>query len=71
MIQGCLDILHYVNGHQIGPMLLADVADLLSRWILKPYVFNPTLSALEKNLNKNLSSTSITVERVFGILKVR
>ena len=71
MIQGYLNILHYVNGHQTGPMLLGDGADLLSKWILKPYVFNPTFSAEEKNLNKNLSSTTVTVERVFGILKVR
>ena len=60
-----------VNGHQIGQMLLGDGVNLLSKWLLKPCIFSPTVAAREKNLSKNLSSTRITVEHVFGTLKVR
>lgn len=60
-----------VNVHQVGPMLIEDRKILLSKWLPRPYIFNPTLSAQEKNLTKNLSSARITVWRVFRITKVR
>ena len=59
-----------VNGHQIGPMLLGNGVNLLSKWILNQYIFRPTLTAQERNLNKNSSSARATVERAFEILKV-
>ena len=60
-----------VKGHQIGQMLLGDGENLLPKWLVKPYIFSPTLWAQEKILNENLSSTRITVEGVFGTLKVK
>ena len=60
-----------VNGHQIAQMLLGDGVNLLSKWLLKPYIFSATVAAREKNLSKNLSSTKITVEHVFRTIKVR
>lgn len=60
-----------VNGHQLDPILLEDGINVLSKWLVKLYIFGPTLSAQENDLNKNLSSTRVNVERVFEILKVR
>ena len=37
-----------VNGHQIGPVVLEDGVNLLSKWLLNPYAFR-TLSAKNKN----------------------
>ena len=58
------------NRHQLGTMLLEYGINSLSKLLLKPYIFSPTLSTQEKNF-KNLSSARITVERVLLILKVR
>ena len=60
-----------VNGHQLDPILFEDGINLLSKWLVKLYIFGPTLSAQENDLNKNLSSRRANVERVFEILKVR
>ena len=60
-----------INGHQLDPILFEDGINLLSKWLVKLYIFGPTLSAQENDLNKNLSSTRANVERVFEILKVR
>lgn len=32
-----------VKGHQIGQMLLGDGENLLPKWLVKPYIFSPTL----------------------------
>ena len=52
-------------------MLLENGINLLSKCLLKPCTFNPSLSVQEKNFNKYLSSATVTVECVFVILKVR
>ena len=64
------------NYSHSGPVLLRDGVYPLSKWILKPYIFSPTknnsgqtLSAHKESFNKNLSP--VTVEYVFGIIKVR
>ena len=43
----------------------------MSKWLLKPYIFNPTLTAHMKNVSKSLYSARVIVESVFVILKVR
>ena len=55
----------------MGPKLLGDVVNPPSNWFLKTHIFSSTLSAQEKNFNKNLSSARVTVKCVFGILKGR
>ena len=52
-------------------MLLGDEVNLLLNWLLKLYILSPTLSAPEKNLYKNLFSSRVTVECVFGMLTLR
>ena len=54
-----------VNGYQIGPMLLqigpmllGDGVNLISKWLLKPFIFSPTLSVQRKNLKKNIFNKS-------------
>ena len=60
-----------VNKHQISPMLLGDKVNLLLKWLLKLYILSPALSPPEKNLYKNLFSSRVTVECVFGVLTLR
>ena len=56
---------------QKGLMLLGDGVNLLYKLLLMLYIVSSTLSAQEKNLKKKLSSTKLTVEHVFGMLKVK
>ena len=50
----CIDSLFSVK----GPMLLGDGVNLLSKWLLKPFIFSPTLSVQRKNLKKNIFNKS-------------
>ena len=56
---------------EIRPIILADGAYPPVRWIIKPYPHNHHLTPQERNFNKKVSSSRSTVERAFGMLKVR
>lgn len=70
------DIQQMIN-HDIGryfPLnshLLADSAYPLLRYMLIPYRDNGHLNDIQINFNTKLSSTRVTIERAFGILKGR
>ena len=58
-----------VENSRIKPLLLGDGAYLMPPWLIKPFQFGPAFTSSEKNFNRKLSSTRVTVERAFGILK--
>ena len=60
-----------INGLLVRPSILGDVAYPPTTLQVKTYSFNLNLSDPEKSFNKHLSSASVTVKRVFGVLKGR
>lgn len=60
-----------VENFRIKPLILGDGAYPLSPNLMKPYPFSNQLSREEKKINRILSSSRVTVERAFGILKAR
>ncbi|XP_066589412.1 putative nuclease HARBI1 [Prorops nasuta] len=51
--------------------LLGDSAYPCERYLLKPFSDNGHLTDIQKNFNKKLSSTRMTIEKAFGLLKAR
>ena len=60
-----------INNHDIKPMILGDSAYPPLRWLLKPFTRHRNLTRAEKHFNRTVSSARSTVERAFGILKMR
>lgn len=60
-----------ISGEEVKPLLLADGAYPPLRWLLKPYPHHHNLTREERNFNKRLSASRSSVERAFGLLKVR
>jgi len=53
------------------PLIMADSAYPLLKWLVKPYPNRGHLTADEREFNKKLSAARSVVERAFGMLKGR
>ena len=60
-----------VENIRIKPLILADGAYPLSRYLMKPYPLTNALTPTQIKFNKKLSGARVNVERAFGILKAR
>ncbi|XP_042302039.1 putative nuclease HARBI1 [Sceloporus undulatus] len=58
-----------IRGQQIGPLILADTAYPIRKWLMKPFKVPHTPK--QKLFNKKLNHVRGAVERSFGRLKVR
>ena len=58
-----------VDNVKISPLLLSDSAYRATLSQVKPYKQNIMLNHSQKKFNKALSSTRVTIERAFGVLK--
>ena len=53
------------------PLIMADSAYALLKWLVKPYPNRGHLTADEREFNQKLSAARSVVERAFGMLKGR
>ena len=60
-----------INGYAVRPLILGDSAYPCTNWILKPFNFNLNLTQDQKKYNRKVSASRSTIERAFGLLKVR
>lgn len=51
--------------------ILGDTAYQPSNWVVVPYKDRPSLSAVERNFNKAISTPRVKVEHCFGVTKAR
>ena len=69
------EILHVpvkkIRNVEVRPLTLGDGGYPLRNWLVKPFNFTTALSRKEKRFNRELSSSQVSVERAFGLLKAR
>ena len=60
-----------IENSPVRPLVLGDGAYPLLPWFINPFNFRLALTRSDKLFNKKLCDAMVTVERGFGILKVR
>ena len=60
-----------IRNVEVRPQILGDGRYPLHSCLVKPFNFTTTLSRKEKQFNRVLSSSRVSVERDFGLLKAR
>ena len=60
-----------IRNVEVRPLILGDGRYPLRNWLVKPFNFTAALSEKEKRFNRVLSSSRVSVERAFGLLKGR
>lgn len=60
-----------IGGRIVKPLLIADPANKLTAWCIKPYPQARGITLQQEAFNRSLSGARVVIEQAFGLLKGR